>query len=373
MPTKKPPAKTRTPSRKLPKTLLAGYEDLLAGLKSRIRSAQIKAALSVNREMIALYWEIGREIVERQEKAGWGDEVLERLSRDLRHECPDMQGFSRRNLYRMRAIYLAYRDQSEFVPQVVAQIPWGHNQVLLEKLKDRAEREWYAQQTIQYGWSRNVLVHHIETRLYERQARAEKSSNFAATLPPPQSDLAQQALKDEYVFDFLSLGDEAKERDLEKALVRNLRDFLLELGAGFAFLGSQYHLEVGGQDFYIDLLFYHHRLRCLVAIDLKMGDFRPGDAGQMNFYLSALDDLVRHPDDRPSVGIILCKGKNRAVAEYALRDMAKPMGVSSYHTAESLPPALARELPSPRELERVLDEAEEMLQDEATHASRHGQ
>ncbi|MEJ7712932.1 MAG: DUF1016 N-terminal domain-containing protein [Pyrinomonadaceae bacterium] len=202
MPTKKTATKPQTPSRKSSDSLLTGYEDLPTELKTRIRSAQIKAALSVNREMIALYWEIGKDIVERQEKAGWGDEVLERLSRDLRHEFPDVQGFSRANLYRMRAFFLAYRDTTQNVAQLVRQIPWGHNLVLFEKLKDLTERAWYAQQTIQYGWSRAVLVHHIETRLYQRQEQAEKSTNFAATLPPPQSDLARQVLKDEYVFDF---------------------------------------------------------------------------------------------------------------------------------------------------------------------------
>jgi predicted nuclease of restriction endonuclease-like (RecB) superfamily len=305
--------------------------------------------------LIVLYWEIGRGIVERQEGAGWGDEVLERLSRDLKHEFPELKGFSRRNLYRMRAVYLAYRARSEFVPQAVAQIPWGHNLVLLEKVKDPDEREWYARQTFEHGWSRNVLVHQIETDLYHRQARAEKTTNFPATLPPPESDLVLHTLKDPYVFDFLNVGEEAHEREVERALVERLRDFLLELGAGFAFLGSQYHLEVGGQDFYVDMLFYHHRLRCLVAIELKAGDFEPAHAGQMNFYLSALDDLVRHPEDRPSVGIILCKGRNRTVAEYALRDMSKPVGVSSYQTSGRLPAELARALPSPQELERVLD------------------
>lgn len=359
MPHKQTPGKKKSPARGAAHDLLAGYEELLSDLKTRIRSAQIKAALSVNREMIALYWEIGRGIVERQEKAGWGDEVLERLSRDLRHEFPEVQGFSRANLYRMRAFYLAYRDIQEFVAQLVRQIPWGHNLVIFEKLKDPAERAWYIQKTIEHGWSRAVLVHHIETALYQRQVQAEKTTNFTATLPPPQSDLVLQTLKDPYIFNFLSLDQEARERNLEKALVEKLRDFLLELGAGFAFLGSQYHLEVGDQDFYIDLLFYHHRLRCLVAIELKAGDFQPAYAGQMNFYLSALDDLVRHTEDRPSVGIILCKGKNRTVAEYALRDMGKPIGVSSFQTAERLPPELARALPSPQELERVLDEADD--------------
>ncbi|MFL6210269.1 MAG: YhcG family protein [Pyrinomonadaceae bacterium] len=370
MPHKRTQTKKRSLARGTAKDLLAGYEDFLTDLKAHIRSAQIKAAVTVNRELIALYWEIGQSIVERQEQAGWGDEVLIRLSRDLRREFPETQGFSRTNLYRMRAFYLVYRDRPEFVPQLVGQIPWGHNQVLIEKLKDPMARAWYAQQIIENGWSRNVLVHQIETDLYRRQGRAAKVSNFALTLPPPQSDLAQQMLKDEYVFDFLTASQAAHERALERGLVEKIRDFLLELGAGFAFLGSQYHLEVGGQDFYIDLLFYHHRLRCLVALELKIGDFEPAYAGQMNFYLSALDDLVRHPEDRPSVGIILCKGKNRTVAEYALRDIAKPIGVSSYKLSAHLPAELARSLPSAQELERVLDEADKVPSDGERHASR---
>lgn len=359
MSSEKPHKKTQTLPRISAKNLLTGYEEFFSDLKTRIRSAQIKAALSVNREMIAVYWEIGKGIVERQEKAGWGDAVVERLAGDLRHEFPEMKGFSRSNIFGMRQFYLTYKSDSEFVQQLVGQIPWGHHQVIIAKVKDSAAREWYIQQTIEYGWSRNVLRHHVETDLYRRQVQTEKTANFAATLPPEQSDLVLQTLKDPYIFDFLMLDREAKERNLEKALVEKLRDFLLELGAGFAFLGSQYHLEVGDQDFYIDLLFYHHRLRCLVAIDLKMGDFKPADAGQMNFYLSALDDLVRHTEDRPSVGIVLCKGKNRTLAEYALRDVNKPIGVSSYQTTADLPSDLAHALPSPQELERVLDEADE--------------
>jgi len=350
---------------------LAGYEEFLRDLKARIHSAQIKAALSVNQELIRLYWEIGKAILERQEQAGWGNAVVERLAKDLRHEFPELTGFSRSNIWRMRAFYLAYTREIQKLaqpvreldgvnlPQVVAPIPWGHNVVLLEKVKDSVERLWYALQTIEYGWSRAVLVPQIETDLYGRQAATEKATNFPLTLPPPQSDLVQQTLKDPYIFDFLTLGKEAEERDLERALVEKIKDFLLELGVGFAFMGSQYHLEVGGQDFYIDLLFYHHRLRCLVALDLKMRDFEPAFAGTMNFYLSALDDLVRHPDDQPPVGIILCKGKNQTVAEYALRDVSKPIGVSEYRFTKKVPQDLAKALPAPRELERLIEEEDE--------------
>ncbi|MEW6207923.1 MAG: PDDEXK nuclease domain-containing protein [Acidobacteriota bacterium] len=353
MPPKKKQEK-RQPARQDAKELLAGYEEFLVDLKAHIRSAQIKAATAVNRELIELYWQIGQGILLHQKQQGWGAKVIDQLARDLILEFPDMRGFSPRNLKYMRAFAETWPDK-EFVQQLAAQIPWFHNCILMDKLKDPDERQWYIQQTIRYGWSRNVLRHHIETRLYQRQAKAEKSTNFAATLPPPHSDLVEQTIKDEYIFDFLTLREGAHERELERALVERIRDFLLELGAGFAFLGSQYHLEVGGQDFYIDLLFYHYQLRCLIAIDLKMGEFQPADAGQMNFYLSALDDLIRHKSDNPSVGMVLCKGKNRTVAEYALRDLNKPMGVAT----AKLPAALSKALPSPDELQRLLDEADD--------------
>jgi predicted nuclease of restriction endonuclease-like (RecB) superfamily len=337
-------------------SLPGDYVEFLRDLKTRIRSAQVKAAAAVNRELIALYWEIGKGITQRQESAGWGDAVVEQLARDLRHEFPEMKGFSKRNVYRMRAVYFAYQNEPEFVPQLVAQIPWGHNILLIEKVKDPEKRLWYLEQTAAHGWSRAVLDHQIQTDLHARQLPAAKVHNFAQALPPPQSDLAHQMLKDSYVFDFLSLGQEAHERDLERALVERIREFLLELGAGFAFMGSQYHLEVGGRDFYIDLLFYHHRLRCLVAIDLKMQDFEPEFAGKMNFYLSALDDLVRHPQDAPSVGIVLCRGKERTIAEYSLRDMSKPMGVADYRLSTHLPDELQNALPSPADFERILQD-----------------
>jgi predicted nuclease of restriction endonuclease-like (RecB) superfamily len=336
--------------------ILTGYEDFLSDLKTKIRSAQIKAALSVNRELIALYWEIGKAIIEKQEKYGWGFAVVDQLAKDLKHEFPDMQGLSMRNLYRIRIFYLSYRNESEFLPQLVAKIPWGHNSVILEKIKDTRERLWYIQQTIKNGWSRAVLVHQIETDLYHRQVTDDKVTNFSDTLPPPQSDLVQQTLKDTYIFDFLCLSSEVQERELEKALIEKIKDFLLELGTGFAFMGSQYHLEVGDEDFYIDLLFYHHKLRCLVAIDLKVGKFQPEFAGKMNFYLSVLDDLVRHPDDQPSVGIILCKDKNKTIAEYALRDINKPMGISEYRLPKPLPESIVDQLPSLEEFEKLMED-----------------
>lgn len=345
----------RREKRSLTPTLPKGYANWLQQLKSRIRSAQVRAALSANRELVVLYWEIGKGIVERQELVGWGDAVIQRLSADLRREFPEMTGFSARNLWEMRRFYSAYRNRA-ILQQLVAEIPWGHNLALLHSVKSPTERLWYAQQTIANGWSRAALVHQIETGLHRRQAGALKANNFAHTLPARQSELVEQTLKDPYVFDFLQVRKKAKERELQSALLERLKDFLLELGAGFAFLGSEYGLEVDERDFRVDLLFYHHRLRCLFAIDLKMRDFEPEFAGKMNFYLSALDAQVRHPDDQPSVGLILCKSKGRMVVEYALRDLRKPIGVAEYKLTGRLPKPLAKLLPAPAELERVLSE-----------------
>ncbi len=331
--------------------LPAGYAKFLADLKEHIRRARVKAALSANRELILLYWEIGQMILERQRKEGWGAKVIDRLAQDLRREFPDMKGFSARNLKYMRAFAEAYPAQ-KFVQQVAAQIPWFHHCILLDKIKNPAERIWYIQQTIEHGWSRNVLVHQIESGLYHRKGKA--ITNFDRTLSAPQSDLAREMLKDPYVFDFLGLTEDIRERELEKQLIARIRDFLLELGVGFAFVGSQVHLEVGGEDFYLDLLFYHLKLRCYVVIELKTGEFKPEYAGKMNFYLSAVDDLLRHPDDKPSIGIILCKSKNKVIVEYALRDTNKPIGVSSYRLTRALPEEIKSSLPSVEELERKL-------------------
>jgi len=331
------------------------YIQLLNELKERIRVAQTKAILSVNKELISLYWDIGKSIVEEQEKMGWGKSVVEQLARDLRREFPDVKGFSARNIWDMRRFYLAYKDCPN-LRQAVAEIPWGHNLAIINKIKDEKQREWYIYQTLQNGWSRNILIHQIESDLYGRQASAVKTTNFPETLPSPQSELVEQTLKDPYIFDFITIEKDARERDLEKALIEKIKDFLLELGMGFAFMGSQYHLEVEDKDYYIDLLFYHHRLRCLVAIDLKIGEFIPEYAGKMNFYLSALDDVVKHQDDQPSVGIILCKSKSGLVAEYSLRDMTKPIGVAEYKLTPKLPRDLRGKLPSPKQLAEVMEE-----------------
>jgi len=334
-----------------------GYDEFLRGLKERIRTAQVRAALAVNRELVLLYWRIGQDILERQRQSGWGSKVIDRLAADLRSAFPEMSGFSPRNLKYMRAFAEAWPDE-DFVQQVAAQLPWFHNCTILDKLKNLAERIWYAQQTIENGWSRNILIHQIESNLFHRKGKA--ITNFDRTLPAPQSELAQQIIKDPYNFDFLSLGSEAKERDLERGLIAQLQKFLLELGVGFAFVGSQYPLEVDGEDFFIDLLFYHLKLRCFVVIDLKMDQFRPEYAGKMNFYLSAVDDLLKHSSDQPSLGIILCKTKKKMVVEYALRDTSKHLGVAEYRITAALPERLKGNLPSIEDLEAELSETDNL-------------
>lgn len=329
----------------------SGYADWLADLKTRIHSAQQRAALAVNRELVLLYWQIGQDILARQAAQGWGAKVIERLSQDLRSAFPEMKGFSRANLMYMRAFAAAWPDE-KIVQQAVGQLPWGHNLVLLSQLKDPAQRLAYAESAIQHGWSRNVLNIHIETRLLERSGKAV--SNFSTTLPAPQSDLARESLKDPYRFDFLGLSREAGERAIENALVKHVTEFLLELGAGFAFVGRQVLLDVGGDEFFIDLLFYHLKLRCYVVIELKGGKFKPEHLGQLSFYLTAVDEQIRHPQDNPTIGLLLCKSKNKVVAEYALRQNTQPLGVAEYKLIESLPPELATDLPSIEQIEREL-------------------
>jgi len=331
------------------------YIETLTSLKEKIKAAQIKVLVSVNSELINLYWEIGRTILEQQEKQGWGANVINQLSKDLQKDFPEMKGFSPRNLGYMKKFAETYNN-IEFLQQVVAKLPWGQNIVLLDKISSDNERIWYAEKTIQNGWSRNVLVHQIESKLYERQGMQDnKTTNFLTVLPSPNSELAQDMIKDPYKFDFLGIGEEAKEREIEKALVTHIKNFLLELGSGFAFVGQQYHLEVGGQDFYIDLLFYNINLKCYVVIELKAGYFKPSDTGQLNFYLSAVDDLLKNPDGNPAIGILLCKTKNKTIAEYALKDMSKPMGISEYRLTEAIPENLKTALPSIEELEKELE------------------
>ena len=390
----------------------AGYAPLLAELKSRVRTAQVKAALAVNAELVLLYWQLGHRIAQQQAKEGWGAGVIPRLAADLHAEFPDLKGFSERNIGRMIRFSGEYPDLfailpqaaaklsgTEFVPQpaallpetsaapivpqaaaqlgtvevlqqaaakltldapipilqqLAAKLPWFHHVLLIEKVKDRATRLWYMQHAIEHGWSRAVLTVQIETKAHRRMGKAQ--TNFAHTLPPPQSDLAQQVLKDPYTFDFLTLSAEARERELEQGLTEHIQKFLVELGVGFAFVGRQVHLEVGGEDYYLDLLFYHLKLRCFVVLDLKMEAFKPEFAGKMNFYLTAVDEQMRHANDQPTIGLLLCKEKNRLTVEYALRDVKKPIGVAEWRTrlVESLPKQLRGALPSVEDLERGL-------------------
>lgn len=346
---------------------------MLAEIKARVSGARIKASLAANRELLALYWDIGGLILDRQEREGWGAKVIARLAQDLHREFPLLAGFSRTNLLYMRAFAGAWRrtaivqqpvgqitrspgtQSPASVPEALASLPWGHHVILLDKLDQPEDRLWYAAKAVEHGWSRNVLALQIEAGLHKRQGKA--LSNFKATLPPAQSDLAQGITKDPYLFDFLTLRDDANERALEEGLVGHVEKFLLELGAGFALVGRQVHLEVGDQDFYLDLLFYHLKLRAFVVIDLKAREFTPEAAGKMNFYLSAVDAQFRHPDDQPSIGLLLCRSKNRVIAEYALRDMTKPIGVSGYVTklVGSLPKSLKGAVPSIAELEKGLE------------------
>ena len=335
--------------------LPANYETFLSDLKARVRAAQVKAALAVNSELVLLYWNIGRAILEQQARHGWGAKVIDRLSADLKREFPEQSGFSARNLKYMRALAAAYPDEA-FVQQAVAQIPWGHNVRILDYVSAPDEREFYIRQTIENGWSRNVLVLQIESGLHRRLGAAP--NNFARTLPAPQSDLAAQLLKDPYNFEFLALADDARERALERGLTERVRDFLLELGAGFAFVGSQYHLQIGSgtrdeEDFYLDLLFYHFKLHCFVVIDLKMGAFTPEHSGKMNFYLAVVDDLLKGPQDAPSIGLILCKTKNDIKVEYALRGINTPLGVAGFQLAEALEAGLQDALSAPDETEEA--------------------
>lgn len=362
------------------------YSLLLADIKARIRTAQVRTAMAGNASMLMLYWEIGGRLAEQQKNEGWGAAVLPRLAADLHNDLPDVKGFSARNL---RLMIQFFGEYPEFGPiwqrtvakladdptggekgpmsapkltaestgaqiwqRAVAQLTWAHNLILIQKVKDLPTRLWYAQQAFEQGWSRDVLSLQIQSRAHERQGKAV--TNFQRTLPPPQSDLASQLLKDPYFFDFLTLEKPFHERELETGLLRHLQEFLLELGTGFAFVGRQAHLEVGDEDFYLDLLFYHLKLRCFVVVDLKVGPFKAEYAGKMNFYLNAVDSLMKHADDQPSIGLVLCEEKNKVIAEYALRGIDKAIGVSDYQLTRALPKKLQSALPSIAELEKEL-------------------
>ena len=384
---------------------LSGYAPFLAVVKNRIRAAQVKATLSANAELIHLYWDIGRAIVAMQEKEGWGAGVIPRMARDIANDMPEVKGFSERNIGRMIVFAREYPDLTAIlptasaklsdslkvqqpaaqlpaiakVPQAVAQIqgleilptlsaktpatgdeiateptplaqlPWSHHILLIQKVKDLQTRFWYARQAVEIGWSHDVLALQIDSRAYDRRGKAVH--NFHATLPPPQSDLAEQVLKDPYIFDFLTLAEPFRERELELALLAQVEKFLLELGQGFAFVGRQFHLDVGEDDFYLDLLFYHLRLRCFVVVDLKRGVFKAEYAGKMNFYCNVVDDRLRHPDDKPTIGLILCQDKNRIIAEYALKGVKKAIGVSEYQLTRALPKEFRSSLPTVEQME----------------------
>ena len=335
------------------------YADTLAELKRQVRAAQLKAAVSVNKELIRLYWHIGYTIAEKQETAGWGASVIEKLAKDLQNEFPGIQGFSRANVFRMRTFYLSYQKVAQAVRQFedlpIAQIPWGHNILLIQKLESEKERLWYAQKVIEHGWSRRALQDWIKSNVYRREGKA--ITNFVARLPDPQSRLAQETLKDPYNLDFLTLTDDYNEKELEQGLIDHIQKFLIELGAGFAFVGRQYSLEIGDTNYYLDLLFYHLKLRCYVVVELKTTAFKPEHAGKLNFYLSAVDDLLRHPDDKPTIGMLLCKTKDTLTVEYALRGIQKPIGVAEYTTqiTKSLPKGLKGSLPTVAEIEAELE------------------
>lgn len=324
------------------------YLEIVKSIRDEIKGAQYKASVSVNRELIMLYYNIGRVINEHK---SWGNKFIDNLAADIKISFPNTTGYSVRNLKYMAKFAASYPDE-EIVQASLAQITWYHNMALMDKVKDTKIALWYADQTANHGWSRNVLVHQIESGLYERQVMADKISNFENRLASPQSELAVQTMKDPYVFDFIPFKEDMVERDIEQALVQDITKLLLELGTGFAFLGNQYHINVGGDDFYIDLLFYNLNLRCYVVIELKTGEFKPEYAGQLNFYLSAVDGILKKETDNPSIGLLLCKSKNDLVAEYALKDMSKPIGVSEYKITSSLPKDLEKQLPSVEDIQK---------------------
>jgi predicted nuclease of restriction endonuclease-like (RecB) superfamily len=347
---------------------LKEYVYFLSDIKKTIQQAQVQAVLAANKELIKLYWSIGKMMVEKQQEYEWGSNIIESLANDLQHAFPGLGGFSRTNVFNIRAFYVAYEKVQQAVGQIedtpLFAIPWGHNVVLLNRLKDNDRRFWYAQKSIINGWSRSMLEHWIKSDLFKREGKA--ITNFKSTLPLPHSDIAQQSLKDPYIFDFLTLDEKHLESDLEKGLMDNVEKLLLELGKGFALIGRQYHLELKKYDYYIDLLFYHVKLKCYVVVELKAREFSPHDVGQLNFYLSAVDDLLREADDKPTIGLLLCKTKENFMAEYALRGLNRPIGVAEYETEimKKLPKELKRTLPTIEEIEAELEKSELLSQQE---------
>ncbi len=341
------------------------YSHILQDLKEKIRQARLRASFTVNAQLLQLYWEIGNTILQRKKKEAWGTKIITQLTVDLRSEFPDMKGLSQRNFEYMQTFAAVYPDFSipqqpvaelptgQFLQHPAAKLPWGHHVVVLDKLKTNDQRLFYIQKCVENGWSRSVLVHQIESGLHNRQGKA--ITNFERTLPNYQSDLAREMFKNPYLFDFLNIGEEAKERELEKALMHHLRKFLLELGRGFAYVGNQYNVDVGGDDFFLDLLFYNTRLHCYVVFELKVGAFKPEYAGKLNFYLSTVDAQLKTPEDKPSIGVLLCKTPNETIIEYALRGIKKPMGVADFELNKALPKNLKSEMPTIEELEAALE------------------
>jgi predicted nuclease of restriction endonuclease-like (RecB) superfamily len=331
----------------------AEYKTFFKEIKERIHKAQYDAFKSVNKELINLYWDIGRSIVAKQEKLGWGKSIVETLARDLQKEFPGIQGFSVQNLWNMRQFYSAYKGNPKLQP-MVGEISWTKNVIIMQRCKDDIQREFYIKTTKKFGWTKDVLINQLEAGAFDRYMANQ--TNFDKAVPEKYRHQAKLAVKDEYSFDFLELGEEHSEKELERALLENVRKFLIEMGGYFTFVGNQHRLEVDNQEFFIDLLLYHRHLRCLVAIELKVGAFKPEYAGKMQFYLSALNDRAKLPDENPSIGIILCKDKSRTIVEYALKDTKKPIGVSTYKLTEKLPRELKKYLPAPEEMIKRLEE-----------------
>jgi predicted nuclease of restriction endonuclease-like (RecB) superfamily len=328
------------------------YKTFLAEVKERIRQAQYETLKAVNKELIQLYWDIGKMIVDKQKQYSWGKSIVENLAQDLQKEFPGMSGLSGRNLWYMRNFFLTYRDCPKLQP-LVAEISWTHNLIIMEKCKDKLEREFYIRMAKKFGWSKNVLIHQIENKTYEKTLAGQV--NFEKTLPENIKHQAKLAVKDEYTFDFLELSEGHSEMELERAILTRMNKFLIEMNAMFAFIGNQYRIEINGKEYFIDILLYHRHLKCLVVIELKVSEFKPEYVGKMQFYLSALDDKIRLPDENPSIGIIICKEKDRTIVEYTLRDTSKPIGVATYKITSKLPKNLRKQLPSPEQIQKLIE------------------
>ena len=343
------------------------YVGLLKDIKNQIQSARIKAAFTVNQELIRLYWNIGRQIVEKQKQEGWGTGLIEKLAKDLQNAFPGIKGFSRTNIFLMRQFFLlcqkvhqpAGQLEKPHIPLELLNIPWRHNVTLLSKVDSPEAIIWYAQKTVEQGWSRSALEDSIKATFYERSGKS--ISNFTQRLPAPQSELVQETIKNPYNFDFLALSQGYHEHELEQGLINHIEKFLIELGEGFALVGRQFPIKVSNKSYYLDLLFYHLKLRCFCVIELKTTEFKPEHAGQLNFYLSAVDSILKQPQDNPTIGMLLCKTKDKLIVEYALRDIEKPIGVAEYETKilESLPDELKGKLPSIEEIEEEFKKHDE--------------